>query len=418
MQSLQGNTKNNMASGVPVLKVTLIFIFMVFLLRKKVSIGWVMFIAAFSLGALFGKGPWFLIIRLLHVVSEWYIVKILLVVGFITTLGTMLKRRGHLDNMSKYINSVFPNRKVAIALLPAIIGLLPMPGGALFSAPMVEGASSGLDLPPEEKSFYNFWFRHVWEYTLPIYPGLILESALVGVSISTLIMHQFPFTIFAIFGGFLLLFFKGTKLQKSKINFDEFWKNIKGLVISLWPIISVLTFIFLFKLDILYSLGITIVLFIIIYKFGMGEVATVFKKGFSLNLILLIFGIFYFKDILEVTNSAKSFPEFFVALHINNLITLMALPFFIGLLTGITHGFVGITFPILSAIFGTGKNINLDYVSLAFLFGFIGVLLSPFHLCLVLTKEYFKADFSKIYKFLIGPSLFLGILGFLYIMIF
>ncbi len=407
-----------MNSGIAVLKVTLIFIFMVFLLRKKISIGWVMFIAAFSLGILFTKNPLVLVSRLFYVISQWYIIKILLVVGFITTLGTMLKKRGHLKNMSKYISAVFPNRKIAIAILPAIIGLLPMPGGALFSAPMVEGASSGFNLPPEEKSYYNFWFRHVWEYSLPIYPGLILESALVGLSIPVLIMHQFPFTIFAILGGFLFLFFMGTKLETTRIDKHNFWKNAKGLLLSLWPIISVLTFIFVFDFDILYSLGITIILFMIIYKFNLSEIAESFKKGFSLNLILLIFGIFYFKDILEFTDSAKSFPEFFMALHINNLITLMVLPFFIGLLTGITHGFVGITFPILSSIFGAGENINLDYVSIAFLFGFIGVLLSPFHLCLVLTKEYFKADFLKIYKFLIGPSLFLGIVGFLYVILF
>ncbi len=406
-----------MASGIAVLKVTLIFAFMVFLLRKKISIGWVMFIAAVSLGIIFGKGPWTLLTRLFYVITQWYIVKILLVVGFITTLGTMLKSRGHLDNMSKYISAVFPNRKIAIAVLPAIIGLLPMPGGALFSAPMVEGASSGLNLPPEEKSYYNFWFRHVWEYTLPIYPGLILESALVGLSIPTLIMHQFPFTIFAIFAGFLFLFFMGTKLKKTKIEKGKFWENLKGLIVSLWPIISVLALIFILKFDILYSLGTTIFLFVLIYKFNLLEIGSSFRKGFSLNLILLIFGIFYFKDILEITDSAKSFPEFFVSLHINNLITIMALPFFIGLLTGITHGFVGITFPILSAIFGTGTDVNIDYVALAFLFGFIGVLLSPFHLCLVLTKEYFNADFSKIYKFLIGPSLFLGVMGFLYIVL-
>ena len=406
-----------MIGAIPVLKVTIIFIFMIFLLRKKISIGWVMFIAAFSLGLLFFKGPIILFRRLISVITELYIVKILFVVGFITTLGTMLKSRGHLRNMSKYISSLFPDRRFAIAILPAIIGLLPMPGGALFSAPMVEGASTGLDIPSEEKAFYNFWFRHVWEYTLPIYPGLILESALVGLSIPVLIAHQFPFTIFAILGGFLLLLFMGTKLEKKKIDQSELWKNIKGLTISLWPIILVLGLIFIFKFDILVSLGTTIVLFIIIYKFKYKEVFEAFKKGFSLNLILLIFGIFYFKDILEITNSAKSFPDFFLSLHISNLITIMLLPFFIGLLTGITHGFVGITFPILSSIFIKGGEINIDYVSLAFLFGFIGVLLSPFHLCLVLTKEYFKADFSKIYKLLIGPSIFLGVAGFLYIIL-
>jgi len=42
--------------------------------------------------------------------------------------------------------------------------------------------------------------------------------------------------------------------------------------------------------------------------------------------------------------------------------------------------------------------------TLAFVAGFIGVLLSPVHLCLVLTREYFKADIWGIYKKIIPAS--------------
>jgi len=33
----------------------------------------------------------------------------------------------------------------------------------------------------------------------------------------------------------------------------------------------------------------------------------------------------------------------------------------------------------------------------------VGVMISPMHLCLVVTKDYFKADMGKIYKMLILP---------------
>jgi len=38
--------------------------------------------------------------------------------------------------------------------------------------------------------------------------------------------------------------------------------------------------------------------------------------------------------------------------------------------------------------------------------GFAGVLLSPIHLCLVTTVQYFKADLKKIYKMLLSPVIF------------
>ncbi|MDH4232459.1 MAG: DUF401 family protein, partial [Nitrospirota bacterium] len=74
---------------------------------------------------------------------------------------------------------------------------------------------------------------------------------------------------------------------------------------------------------------------------------------------------------------------------------LCLLPFMTGMLTGITVGFVGSTFPLLISMTG---GVSPAHMSLAFAAGFIGVLLSPVHLCLVLTKEYFKADLWGIYK--------------------
>ncbi|MCF6334926.1 MAG: DUF401 family protein, partial [Spirochaetales bacterium] len=59
--------------------------------------------------------------------------------------------------------------KGSIAILPAIIGLLPMPGGALFSAPLVDDCDEGAKIDPVLKTKINYWFRHIWEYTWPLY---------------------------------------------------------------------------------------------------------------------------------------------------------------------------------------------------------------------------------------------------------
>jgi hypothetical protein len=53
---------------------------------------------------------------------------------------------------------------------------------------------------------------------------------------------------------------------------------------------------------------------------------------------------------------------------------------------------------------GGGAPANMSF---AFTAGFIGVLLSPVHLCLVLTREYFKADLWGIYRKTIPSSAFI-----------
>jgi hypothetical protein len=80
------------------------------------------------------------------------------------------------------------------------------------------------------------------------------------------------------------------------------------------------------------------------------------------------------------------------------------LPFLAGILTGITVGFVGVSFPILLALLETG-GYDISHIVLAYGMGFVGVLLSPVHLCLLVTKDYFKAKFDKVYRSLLIPVL-------------
>ena len=82
-------------------------------------------------------------------------------------------------------------------------------------------------------------------------------------------------------------------------------------------------------------------------------------------------------------------------------LVLFALPFIVGLLTGLTVGFVGATFPIIMAM--TGGHPEPGAVTFAFASGFAGVMLSPTHLCLALTLRYFKADMAQTYRLMYLP---------------
>ena len=55
-------------------------------------------------------------------------------------------------------------RALSLVLIPAVIGLVPMPGGALFSAPLVGETVQDKKVTPEWKVAVNYWFRHVFEY--------------------------------------------------------------------------------------------------------------------------------------------------------------------------------------------------------------------------------------------------------------
>ncbi|GAF85582.1 unnamed protein product, partial [marine sediment metagenome] len=74
--------------------------------------------------------------------------------------------------------------------------------------------------------------------------------------------------------------------------------------------------------------------------------------------------------------------------------------------------YVGISFPLLLPILGSG-NPDMVLVMFAYVSGFVGILLSPAHLCLFLTLDYFKADLRDVYKILIWPVAVIFVAAFL-----
>jgi hypothetical protein len=94
----------------------------------------------------------------------------------------------------------------------------------------------------------------------------------------------------------------------------------------------------------------------------------------------------------------------------------IVLPFLVGGLVAITMAFVGSTFPILIALvnaFGQSGHL-LDYLMLAYVSGYAGVMLSPLHLCLILSNEYFNADLPAVYRYILPRALALLAFGIIY----
>ena len=52
-----------------------------------------------------------------------------------------------------------------------------------------------------------------------------------------------------------------------------------------------------------------------------------------------------------------------------------------------------------------------SYILLAYLSGYLGMMLFPSHLCLILTNEYFHSDLRKVYRKLAIPVILLALLG-------
>lgn len=85
------------------------------------------------------------------------------IVGSILILSDALERSGQSARLMEALSGYLTRPRLRLIFFPALIGLLPMPGGAIFSAPMVKAVSVNMKLGNEDKVVINYWFRHVWE---------------------------------------------------------------------------------------------------------------------------------------------------------------------------------------------------------------------------------------------------------------
>ena len=187
------------------LKLILIVLVLLFLVKKKWDLGLVLFLGALLTGVAFSLDFPVLVRNILTAAISPETLSLLGIIIFVLYLGNLLQFKGNFKKMVDSLKNLIPEPRLILALPPAFIGLLPMLGGALMSAPVVEEAGQRWALTPAWKTFLNYWFRHIWEYCWPLYVNVILASAILQIPIKRIALVQFPFTVLAASLGLLIL---------------------------------------------------------------------------------------------------------------------------------------------------------------------------------------------------------------------
>jgi uncharacterized protein len=399
-----------------VIKISLTFLLILVLLRKKLGIGYVMMAGSAALILLFRMGVPDIFSTIRYAAVNPVTIELLLALSLIRIFEIILREKDVLSTMMTAVKGFFKSRRAVIVSMPMLIGMLPSLGGAYFSAPMVKEATSGLKMSPEEKAFINYWFRHPWEYILPLYPGILLAAAVTHIPLYNLITANATYSIVLLVMGFLISMRGiGRRTVPAPAAPDgSARKSDYSRWLSFLPVFSVLFLVVALHVELQYALLVIVVVLVLIYRYPPKEVWRIARHGFAPEVIILIFGVMLFKQSMESSGAVTQLSSFLVKQGIPVLPILCVLPFLTGLLTGLTVGFVGSTFPLLVSISGGSP---LASMSLAFAAGFIGVLFSPVHLCLVLTREYFSADLWGVYKKIIPAGAFIFVAAFIEYMV-
>jgi integral membrane protein (TIGR00529 family) len=393
---------------IELLKLLLVFLLILLLIKKKVSLGISILLGGFFLGFLF-RLSFFQIFKYMGIAAiEWPTIHLLIVILLILLFGEVLKHLKSLESLSTGLENLVKSTKLLLMFLPATVGLLPMPAGAMMSAPMVEEVGSKRNLSPDVKMVVNYWFRHILEFFWPLYLGVVMTASLLSITLREVILAQIPLSLVMILGGVLFCSSK-IKVEDGRIqSHGGFYQNLRLALKGILPVLVVVGFNLAFSIDIALALGFTLVLFGLIKKIEIKSWWVMIRRAITLEMVILILSVMIFKKLITVSGAIQTIPNSLAGFGISPIFAVLIIPFTVGILTGMTSAFVGISYPVLFSYLKP-DGVNYGYMMLAYGAGFAGVMLSPVHLCLVVTKAYFKTSFSGIYRMLVPASFFLVI---------
>ena len=382
----------------------------IILLRRHIPIGPCMLAGGLLIWAVKAPSFAFLAQAFLETLTLPRTYDILWALYFVMCLEIELRTSGALAGMVHALQRIFSSTKVTLAVMPAFLGLLPSLGGARFSAPIVEEASKDLDITQEHRAAINFWFRHIFEFSSPIIPGMIMACNIAGVTYSDFIMHICWLTVLAFIAGWFVLIrpikcdaetdYKEDALEKNQ--------NTQDLWLSLSPVVLTFVLVGFCNLNASVGMGLVTVGLFFVLQFTKRPVSIkeIVTGALDMKMFFNVLCILYFIQILTVTNVLNEIVVAFQASPLPIPVIIGSVSFIIGVLTGMSQGHVAIVMPIVAAM-QTG-SLNLAGVAMAF--GVAGQMLTPTHMCLVVTVDYFKSNFFQTLKpILVGEIIILTI---------
>jgi integral membrane protein (TIGR00529 family) len=342
-------------------------------------------------------------------------------------LSSLMAEGGVMRDLVEAVRSRTP-RRLAFAALPAVIGFLPMPGGALFSAPMVDSADPERSLSGLLKAQTNHWFRHIWEYWWPLYPGVILALELTRLEVWQFVLAQLPVTLIAAGSGALLLLRRIPRAQREQGKREVLAASGQPAQRSFLSLVApILVVVVVFALlQVLFpglqqvsrylpmAAGLFLALAVLQWQRRLPLSAwtqAVFSWR-ALQITLLVVVVRIYGAVIEAPLPDGVFPVALLRRElalfgIPDVLLIALLPFICGFTMGSTVGYVGASFPLALSLLGPSPSLGRLAATtvLAYGFGFMGELLSPVHICLVVTAEYFHIRLLRSLSSLIPPAL-------------
>ena len=305
-----------------------------------------------------------------------------LVVGLIPLIGGTLEVTGEMDRL---VANMRIGVKPFLALGPALLGMLPMPGGALLSAPLVERGAT--DTPADVKAAANVWFRHALLLVYPLGPALIASAKIAELDVYRVIPFQTPAFLLTLLLGYAFLLHR----TRGRVGYSGHF-SWRGLLVPLAIILVAPILDLLLKstaslpypeIGTAFGVGVSLLAAAAIGRLRPPAFKEILLKMQPWKFSLIILAMFTFLNVFKASGT----PESIAALSPPPIVLCVVIGFALGLVTGRIQTPTSIIIPIFLSIHGTMSPAAFAVTYFAV---FLGYIVTPIHPCISVSLEYFS----------------------------
>ncbi len=351
--------------------------------------------AFFSL-VMMGFGP---IYSSLMGLTRWSDFRVFVYIFLSLLLAGVLRETGYLDLLVRGSASV--GCRFSYVAVPSMIGLIPMPGGALVSAMAMKRKyidESGMK--PEWATFINYWFRHIWVPAWPIFQSIMITAAVLGVAPEDIVSVTWPETLVAIVAG-LIVGYPAFKRYQCGRGSDSPLLFVRAV----WPLALLAFLVFVVRINLLLSLAIVLVLTTTLLRVNNRQMREALRLALSPKIHVVLLEALLLKNLLMNSNAPQAFFRAVSAVSLPAEAVVIIIPLILGLAAGGENFFASTAIPLLVSYIAPSRHIDPAMLLLAYAGGSMGVMMSPVHLCFALTVDYFKANPAKSLSLAVVASL-------------
>lgn len=332
---------------------------------------------------------------LVSVVTSPSVLLLALAMVCIPVIGGVLVGTGRMEGL---LAGLPRTRKAVYALAPGILGMLPMPGGALLSAPLVERVGGA---PPAVRAAANVWFRHTLHSIYPLSPALITGATLAGLDVWGLLPFQLPTALVLLAIGYTLVLRRVSGRMELPGTHTR-WDTLTPVAILLAAPALDLALKRLAPLpvpELATVVGVVVSLvFASVGRVSVRRLVGIARHERPLRFGLIVIAVFAYLAVFE----RSGLPARIAELPLPASALCVGVGWFLGFATGRQQAALSLIIPIYVGAYGT---MTPWAFAVTYLATYLGYLLSPLHPCLTVSAEYVGAPLPAVWRKLVGPSL-------------